>query len=188
MNIFNTIQQGDSATWADEARTLNGIRYGSASHTLKYELRGPGAPLTLTASANGSGWTTTLTTGDSATLSAGKWWWSAILTATGERVTIGSGELTVTQDLGAITAPNFDGRSLAETALADAEAALASFSSSKGKIKKYTIGQRSMEFATIAEILPVVSYWKARVMTEQTPKMLAQGLGDPRRLFVRFTR
>lgn len=187
MNIFGTIQQGDSAIWDDTAQTIDNITYTSAGYTLKYELRGPGSPLTLTAVSNGGGWRTTLLTTDSANLAPGKWWWAAMLSATGVRVTAGSGELIVTADIAAAVAA-FDGRSIAEIALADAEAALASFTSSKGKVKKYTIGNRSMEFATVPEILDVIHYWKARVMTELSAKSVAQGLGDPRRLFVRFNR
>lgn len=187
MNIFSQIQQGDSATWDDDALALNGVTYTSASHTLKYELRGPGSPLTLTATARGSGWTTGLTPVQSAALTPGTWWWAALLSATGVRITAGQGEFIVTPDMAAAAAA-FDGRTTAEAALAAAEAALASFTASNGKIKKYTIGSRSMEFATVPEILGVISYWKARVLTEQSAKSTAQGLGDPRRLFVRFTR
>jgi hypothetical protein len=188
LNIFGTIQQGDSATWNDEQVTLaDGVNYNSTAFTLKYELRGPGNPLTLTAAANGSGWTTTMTTAQSEGLTPGKWWWAAFYSATGIRTTAGQGEFTSTPDIGA-AAGVFDGSTAAEIALKAAEAALASFTSSNGKIKKYTIGSRSMEFATVPEILQVISYWKARVATEQSAKSIAQGLGDPRRLFVRFNR
>lgn len=193
MNIFGEIQQGDSATWNDDAVTLGdpsgelSVNYTSAGYALKYELRGPGAPLTLTAAVNGSGWTTTLTPAQSAGLTPGTWWWAAFFSATGVRITAGKGEFLVTPDISA-TVGTFDGSTTAETALKAAEAALASFTSSNGKIKKYTIGSRSMEFATVPEILQVISYWKARVLTEQSAKSVAQGLGDPRRLFVRFTR
>ena len=186
MNIFSTIQQGDSASWDDDATSINGVNFTSSTHTLKYELRGPGSPLTLTASAKGTGWTTALTTAQSAGLVAGKWWWAAFFSTTGIRVTAGSGELVVTSDLTTAVA-NFDGRTTAEIALAAAEGALASFTSSNGKVKRYTIGSRSMEFATVSEILEVISYWKARVLNEQSAKSIAQGLGDPRRLFVRFS-
>lgn len=187
MNIFGELQQGDSAIWDDVSAVMNDVVYTSAGYTLKYELRGPGAPLTLTATPKGSGWTTTLTTAQSAALTPGKWWWSAFFSATGVRVTAGQGEFTVTPDISAAVGV-FDGSTIAETALKAAESALASFTSSNGKIKKYTIGSRSMEFATVPEILEVISYWKARVFTEQSAKSVAQGLGDPRRIFVRFNR
>lgn len=187
MNIFGEIQQGDSATWDDDAVPIAGVNYTSVAYTLKYELRGPGSPLTLTATPKGNGWTTSLTTAQSAGLTPGKWWWAAFLSATGVRVTAGRGEFIASPDISAATGV-FDGNTTAEAALKAAEAALASFTSSNGKIKKYTIGSRSMEFATVPEILEVISYWKARVATEQSSKSVAQGLGDPRRLFVRFSR
>ena len=70
MNIFSTLISGDSATWNDGAFSdAQGKRYDS-SYTLQYSLRGPVA-LTLTAVANGLGWTTTLTPTQSATLTPG---------------------------------------------------------------------------------------------------------------------
>lgn len=187
MNIFGEIQQGDSATWNDVAATLNNVNYVSSAYSLKYELRGPGSPLTLLSIAKGTGWNTSLTTTQSAALIPGKWWWAAFYFATGVRITAGQGELNVTADISA-AAGVFDGSTIAEIALKAAEAALASFTSSNGKIKKYTIGSRSMEFATVPEILDVIAYWKARVFSEQSAKSVAQGLGDPRRIFVSFTK
>jgi hypothetical protein len=101
LNIFGELQQGDSATWDDDSTVMNNVIYTSAGYTLKYELRGPGSPLTLTATAKGSGWTTSLTTTQSAALAAGKWWWSACFSTTGVRVTAGQGEFTVTPDISA---------------------------------------------------------------------------------------
>ncbi len=187
MNIFGELQQGDSATWNDDAVSLNGVSYTSSGYTLEYKLGGQGAALTLTATPNGSGWKTNLTTKQSSALVPGKWWWKALLSATEVRVTAGKGELTVTPDISDASIA-FDGSTVAEAALKAAEAALASFTSSNGKVKKYTIGNRSMEFSTIPEILQVIYYWKALVTTEQSPQSIAQGLGDPRRLFARFVR
>lgn len=185
MNIFQSINNGDSATWDDSVFVDDlGKSYDSAVYTLKYELRGP-ASLTLNAIANGAGWRTALTTTQSATLTAGKYFWAAILSKTGERVTASTGGLTVNVDLVTQIA-GFDGRTQAEKALADAETALATFISSKGRIKKYTIGSRSMEFDTAGDILTQISYWKMKVANEHADNNRANGLGDPRNLYVRF--
>jgi len=187
MNIFSSLPKGDSAYWHDEpVSDSQGKSYDSGAYALAYILAGPIAtPLTLTAVADGNGWKTTLTATDSASLVPGKYWWQAVLTRTGERVSAGQGELTITANLGAVTG-TFDGRSIAEKALADAETALASFQASGGKIKRYTIGSRTMEFHALAELLQVISYWRARVLGEQGASQIAQGLGNPRKLFVRF--
>ncbi|MDD5247824.1 MAG: hypothetical protein PHY45_02495, partial [Rhodocyclaceae bacterium] len=123
----------------------------------------------------------------SAGLTPGKYWWTAALTAAGERITAGRGELIIEADLADLTPP-YDGRSQAEIALSDAETALASFKASGGKIKRYTIGSRTMEFQAITDIMQVVSYWRIKVSNEQSRRQIAQGLGDPRKLFVRFGR
>lgn len=185
MNIFNKIQQGDSATWLDDAGIVNNVRYDSTGYTLKYELRGPGSPLTLTASANGTGWSTSISTTQSAALTPGLWWFAAYYSATGIRVLAGDGEITITPDI-SLAGANFSNLSPAEIALKSAETALGTFNSSGGKTKRYQIGGRSMEFATVAEILQVISYWKAIVLNEQTAKKLANGEGDPHRIYVGF--
>ncbi len=186
MNIFQAINIGDSAQWDDDAFTDDqGNAYDSASYTLKYELRGPGAALELTAVANGTGWRTNLTTTQSATLVVGKYWWAAVLTKTGVRVTAATGEINVLADIVA-AGTAYDGRTQAEKALSDAETALAAFRASRGRVKKYTIGSRSMEFETVGDILTEISYWKMKVANEQTAASINNGLGNPRNLYVRF--
>jgi hypothetical protein len=186
MNIPGTLQQGDSATWGDDPFTdVNGKSYTAPAYALAYVLAGPSTPITLTAVADGSGWKTSITTTQSAGMTPGTWWWQAALTATGERVTIGAGELIITANLATLSAV-YDGRSLAEKSLADAEAALANLTGSGVRVKEYTIGSRSAKYYTAAELLEAISYWKARVLAEQGAKAVAQGLGNPRKLHVRF--
>ena len=95
MNIFDKLQQGDSATWHDDPATINYINFDSSGYTLKYELRGPGAPLTLTAVADGIGWKTNITTVQSETLTPGTWWFAAYYSATNIRVQAGEGEIII---------------------------------------------------------------------------------------------
>lgn len=185
MNIPQQITAGDSASWSDEPFVDGqGRQLDASAYTLKYLLRGP-AVLDLTAEANGRGWKTNLTTGQSGTLTAGAYTVVAQLIKAGERLTVGNGRLTILPDITSAAA-GYDGRSQAEKALADAESALASFKASQGKIKKYKIGTREMEFATVPEILEVISYWKAKLMNERTAQDIANGLGNPRNLMVRF--
>lgn len=169
--IPSAFRKGDSASWSDTPfLDANGVMHDSSGYTLKYALAGPVAAVTLTAAADGSGWKTTLTTTVSATLAAGKYWWAAQLFATGERITINEGELTVEADLASAGA-NYDERTQAEKALADAEAALAVFQSSGGRIQAYTIGSRTMTFQKDADILAVVKYWRSRVVAEKSRPM-----------------
>lgn len=179
------LRQGDSAQWIDTPfADVNGVHYDSGTHTLKYTLAGPiAAPLVLTATPNGSNWQTSLSASASAGLAAGLYWWSAQAFATNVRVTLTEGELTVDADL-ALVGANFDNRSVAEKALAAAEAALSQFQASGGRIQHYVIGNRQMTFQRDAEILDIVKYWRARVASEQ---MQANG-GLGRQILTRFQR
>lgn len=186
MNIFSTLPAGDSTSWLDDTIVLpDGRLADSAGWTLKYYLRGPGS-LDVTSTANGSGWKSTVSSTASAALGAGTYAWTAIMTNTeAERVTVGSGQLQITPDLTA-TSAGFDPLSKAQRALSDCEAAMATFNSTGGKVKKYTIAGRDMEFQTIADLRSLQTFWKTRVLNETRASSIAQGLGDTRNLMVRF--
>jgi hypothetical protein len=178
---------GDSATWSDTPFTAaDGTALDSSKYTLKYELRGGAAPVTLTAATSGTGWKTSISTTASAALTAGVWFWVATLTATGERITVARGEITIAQDLSTVNSSTFDGRSTAELSLADAELALSNLHSSGKKTKKYTIGTRNAEYYTAPELIAAISYWRIKVTNERAAKSISDGLGNPKNLMVRF--
>jgi len=188
VNIFNILPAGDSAIWTDDPVALPDGRQADAAGgwVLKYVLRGP-AQLDLTATQAGQVWQTVLTTSVSAALTAGTYAWVATLTKAAERITIGSGQMVITADLATISAA-YDSRSPAQRALADCEAAMATFSATGGKVKKYEIAGRSMEFQTIADLMSLHSFWKAKVLSEGSAQSIANGMGNPRNLHVRFRR
>ena len=187
MNIFATLVQGDSAVWSDAPVTLSDGRVADATAwALTYALRGP-SQLDLTAAADGANWKTTLTAAASAPLVPGAYVWSAALTLAAERLTIGSGPGVITRNLASIVAA-YDGRSPARIALEACEAAMATFNATGGKVKKYEIAGRTMEFQTIGELLTLHSFWKLKVAAEGTAQSLASGLGNPRNLYTRFVR
>lgn len=182
--IPHSILQGDSGEWIDAPFTdVNGVEYDSGTYTLKYTLAGPTAPLVLTATANGSSWQTNITTGQSTLLTAGKYFWQAQAFATGIRITLAIGEITVNPDY-ALAAPGFDNRTQAEKALADAYSALATFQASGGRVQSYTIGSRHMSFQRDQEILAIVNFWKGTVSAEHMKAKGARG----RHILVRFNR
>lgn len=176
--ILRQFRQGDSAVWIDlPFCDRNGTEYDSSKYTLKYVLAGPiAAPVVLTAVTSGLGWQTTLDTTTSAALNPGTYSWQVQVFATGVRLTVDEGELTVEADLLNVGA-NYDGRSLAQIALAQAKAAFSSFTQSGGRVRSYTIGHRSMTFDNLAEVKVQVDFWKAEVEKE---KMIA----NPRRRYL----
>ena len=184
MNIPNIINAGDSATWTDDAFDLEGVSYTSAAYTLTYELRGA-STLTLTATTSGTGWSTSITTTQSAALTPGVYAWAALLSKTGVRVTAGFGTLTVLPNIATQTA-GYEARSTAQIALDAARAALADFTTNKRKIASYTIGDRAMTFENSAGILEIIRYWEQRVAIEGNAASVAAGAGNQRRLKIRF--
>jgi hypothetical protein len=175
MKNLSKLHAGDSASWHDDPLTLDGVRYTSLDWILTYEMRGP-SQLTLVAVADSDGWRTSITTEQSQSLQPAGYLWAAYLSRAGERKTAAHGGLVVLADLAAITGA-IDSRTAAEKALADCEAALATFKSSGGKVKSYTIGTRQTEFHSLAELLQVRGFWQRRVNSEKRKN---------RKLLVRF--
>lgn len=185
MNIPTQLTAGDSAQWHDDSVILNGMRYESGSYALTYELRGP-TQLSLQAAADGNGWTTSLSLDQSQSLQAGTYWWSARASFNAERITIGTGQLQVQTDLFELSAGTYDGRTPAQKALSDAEAALADLSASGNRVKRYAIGDRNAEYYSAADLLVAINFWRLKVVNEQTVQSIANGTGNPRNLHVRF--
>jgi hypothetical protein len=165
MKNLSKLNAGDSASWHDDPWVSHGVRYTSADWTLTYEMRGT-AQLSLAAVADFDGWRTSISTADSASLVAGPYSWASYLSRAGERVTTAHGALVVVADLAAVTG-SIDSRSPSAKALADCEAALATFTSSGGKVKSYTIGTRQTEFHSLTELMALRGFWQRRVNSEQ---------------------
>lgn len=170
------LNAGDSLVIEIPSQTVGDQVYKSSTHTLTVNLRGLGTPVDITAGADGTGWKATLTPTMSAKLLPGAVKWAVVATSSTERVTLGHGLITIDDNVSSLN--SYDPRTVAQKALADAENALATFSSSGGKVKKYTIGSRQMEFATTQEIMVAISYWRVRVANEA---------GFTRDIKVRFT-
>jgi len=178
---------GDSATWSDLPWVDSASRQmmTSAQWALTYVIRGP-AELTVTALAQGNGWITSISPAQSAVLIPGTYVWSAQLSQTGQRKTIGGGTLLVKPDLSLVTEP-MNAVSQAEQALADCETALATFTGQGGKIKRYSIAGRETEFQTITDIMRLRDFWQLKVNNQRARAAVRNGHGNPRTVRVRFT-
>lgn len=186
MNIPIKFTAGDSISWVDEPGLDSlGNEITSAAWTLTYILRGSTA-LTLTAVANGSGWKTTISKTQSATLAPGVHHWQAVATKNDERVTLGSGSVTVLTDLAYTgTATAFDGRTQAEADLDAVRAAMRAIVSG-GAVAEYSIGNRSLKKLAMADLIALETKLKADVASEKRRQRLAQGLDSGRAVYVRF--
>lgn len=189
MNIPPRLQAGDTIQWRDEATTDNlGNPVDSSAWTLTYWLRTNtvAEAASVVGTPYGSGWAFTIPAAVSATFDAGTWYWQAIASKTGAVVTLGSGSSIVDPALSYTgTAAAYDGRSQAQKDLDAVQLAIRTLLSG-GSVKEYRIGQRSIKRYDLAELLQLEAKLKADVKREEAAQLMANGLGNPRNMFVRF--
>jgi hypothetical protein len=189
VNIPAQIRAGDTVTWRDEAARDNlGNAITSASWTLTYYLRTNTASegATVVGTAYGDGWELTIAAATSTGFDAGQWYWQALATSGSDKLTLGSGQLQVLPALSYAGTPGaFDGRSQAQKDLEAVQAAIRAIISG-GVVQEYKIGTRSLKKYEMADLIQLESKLKAEVKREQAATMVANGLGSPHNLFVRF--
>jgi hypothetical protein len=158
----------------------------SDGYVLTYRLvpRIAGTPITIVASASGDDYRVLVFPATTATWAAGEYTWNSWVWNGIQRYTIQAGTVTIKPDL--TTATVYDGRSRAEVALSDAQAALDNFNATGGLVKRYSIAGRDMEFHSITDVLKLVNYWQIAVNREYAAAALAAGQSDPRRIFIRM--
>lgn len=189
MNIPSEIRAGDTIQWRDDAGVDNlGNTVGSSAYTLTYWLRTNTATdgASVVGTAYGTGWEFTIAAGTSSAFDAGMWYWQAIATKTGSTITLGSGQLLVKAALSYSGTPAaLDGRTQAQKDLDAVQAAIRTIING-GVAKEYTIGNRSLKKYDLADLLALETKLKADVKREQKAQLIANGLGNPFNLFVRF--
>jgi len=189
VNIPSEIRAGDTIKWRDIPGADNlGNVISSSDYSLTYYLRTNTSTegATVVGSAYGTGWEITIAAATSSDFSDGQWYWQAVATKTGSTVTMGSGQLTVLRSLSYTGTPlAVDGRSQAEQDLNAVQAAIRAIVAG-GVAKEYTIGNRNLKKYDMADLLQLESKLKAEVKREQMADLIANGLGNPHNLFVRF--
>lgn len=193
VKIPSKIRAGDTIKWRDLPSTdVFGLAISSATHGLTYFLRTntnhEGA--TVVGVAENDGWLFTIPAATSTGFDAGVWYWQAVATKLvgGEKLTLGSGQLQVEASLAYTGLPGaFDGRSQAQKDLDAVQGAIRTLMSG-GAVQEYRIGTRSLKRFDLAELLALETRLKAEVAREQKAAMIANGLGNPHNLFVRFGR
>jgi hypothetical protein len=195
MNIPGILTAGDSLSWVDYAFSDSlGSSVDSGSYSLAYSFRGPiaAAGIDVVGTVKGNGWGFTLTTAQSAAMNVGAtpqtWYWQAFATKTGVRITAGDGSLYVKPNLSGLAAGSslFDGTSPAEKILAAIEAEITARATG-GMTLEYTIGTRSLKKEPITALLALRTQYKLIVSRERRGQQIANGLGNPGRVGVRFT-
>jgi hypothetical protein len=191
VKIPSTIRAGDTIEWWDDA-AVDALRrpIGSSTHELTYYLRtnGNAEAATVNGAASGDGWAFTISSTISGGFDAGDWYFQAVATALsgGAKTTLGAGSLTVLPNLGyAGTAGAFDGRSQAEKDLDAVNAAIRALMTG-GAVREYRINERQITRYSLSELLVLQSRLKAEVAREKKAELIANGLGNPHSVFVRF--
>lgn len=192
MNIPKKIYAGQTIKWRDDAFTgpLNeSITSGTGNWTLTYFLRTntnqEGHQVVGT--SYGTGWEFTISATDSAGFDAGDWYVFAEATKGSEKFPLGNARIEVftTYTYASDAQPGaFDGRTQAEKDLDAVTAAIRAIIADKAA--EYSIGNRTFKRVDLAELRMRESQLKAIVVRERKAAMIANGLGDPHSLYVRF--
>ena len=189
VKIPSEIRQGDTIKFRDSATQDSlGNTIDSSSWTLKYAIRtnNAGSGVEDTASQYGTDWETTISSGTTAIMTDGIWFWQATATKGTETITLGSGQTKVLPNLHFTgTAAAYDGRSQAERDLADVEAAIRAIAQG-GASKEYRIGGRQLKRYDMGELLVLKAQLKAEIVREKKQETIRNGLGNPHNLFIRF--
>lgn len=189
MTVPAKITAGSTLQWIEPAATdPAGDPATSASWTLTISFRtntaGEGATITGTARSDG-GWDVALSAAVTGVWDAGAWYWQRRITSGADVVITGSGTTTVLASLAFTGDPTaFDGRSQAEQDLDAVQTAIRTIIS--GRSKQYSIGSRSFTQLELGQLMQREAQLKAIVARERAAEKVAQGLGDPGTMFVRF--
>jgi len=184
-NEPSTLRAGDSVTWSRDLPEYS----AAGGWALKYRLLYPsGTAKDIASTGSGSVHTVSLGSAVTATYVAGNATLVAYVergTAPNiERATLESSPVTILADL--TTAANYDSRSQAAKALADAKTALAGYSASgKVHVAEYDIAGRAIKFRSADEIKGLIEYYEAEVGRERAAMALLEG-GSPGRVVSRM--
>tara|TARA_R100001443_G_scaffold18113_4_gene28851 strand:- start:984 stop:1559 length:576 start_codon:yes stop_codon:yes gene_type:complete len=187
-DLPSVIAIGTTVKWRDEAAVVPFNESATSSDwTLTYYLRtnvAAGEGHTVAGSAYSTGWEFTISASDSAGFDAGDWTWEALLTKGSEKYRLGYGEFEVKQTLSYTGTPvAIDNRTQNEKDRDNIEAALRKF---EDGAQEYSIGNRTFKRVQMKDLRIRLSELKAVCFREKTAALLAQGLGNPRNLHVRF--
>jgi len=178
LNIPNPWTIGDTFDWVSQLDD-----YPNDQYVLKWSIRGVSS-LDLIAVPAGSLYKTSLITMQSIALLPGLHFYQAYVENLGnERLMIGSGQIEFIENLA--TAREYDGRSPAQKNLEAVEQAIQAHLEG-GAVVNYSINGRSLSRTPLTELIKLRAQLKIEVSRERAADKIAQGLGDPRKLFVRF--
>jgi hypothetical protein len=188
VNIPKQIYAGQTIKWRDDGFVgpLN-ESITSGDWTLTYYLRYDHAheAHTVVGTAYGTGWEFTISATDSAAFNAGNWYIYAEATKGSEKFPLGTARAEVFASYAYTgNAAAFDGQTQAEKDLKAVTKAIREIIADKAA--EYSIGGRTFKRVDLAELRIRENRLIAIVARERRAAKIANGLGDPNSLYVRF--
>jgi len=179
MNEPTKITAGDSATWTRDEPSYPATSGWVVTYVFRCADR---AALTITCTGSGATHTATLSTTDSALLSAGSVPWQCFATKTGQRVTLDTGRIEVAQNFAG--SDTFDPRSRVKRTLDAIESCI---EGTAGRDERtLTVDGLALELRPIADLLLLRDRYATLYRQELDAERVAKGLGRRSRILVRF--
>jgi hypothetical protein len=179
-----TLFAGDSISWVEPPTDDRGSDQWSSVLWLRFNQANEA--LTVSGSPVAEGWRFTISAQTSGAMDFGTWYWQRRIARELESVTVGTGTVSVERSLAYTgSAAAFDGRSQARQDLEAVQAAIRAIVRG-GAVSEYTIGTRRLKKMTLAELVMLEDRLKRDVSKEDRAQKIANGLGDPRKLSIRF--
>jgi hypothetical protein len=172
---------GDTWEWQRELSD-----YPASTHSAAWYFEKADGNFSVTAGETGDTFTGTVPAATSATYRAGRYRWRLLVTRTADSVrkTVEEGWINVLPDPAA--AGNVDHRTTARVVLDMIDAYLRDPTNLNAA--SYSLGGRSLSRWSRAELLVERDKWKAEAASQEAAERIASGMGNPRRLYVRFDR
>jgi len=190
VTIPKQIRAGDLIQWRDNSTVdVFGEPISSPDWTVTYYLRtntsSEGA--TVSSTVYTDGWQFSIASATSAAFDVGDWYFQAVADKSGaEKQTIFTGRFEVLAALSYSGTPAaYDGRSQVNKDLDLVEAAIRALLNN-GVVQEYKIGNRTAKKYDLSELLVLKAALKAELVREQAAEKIANGLGNPRAVHVRF--
>lgn len=192
MGLPTSIRAGDTVLFEDGPFTTpDGRSISPATWTLTYYFRTSEGQVGASSvgTADGVKWDFTIAASTTASWVAGQWFYQAVATLSSEKFTVRDGKFTVLATMEGSASSGvwqkFDGRTQAKKDLDAVQAAIRAMVSG-GAVTEYSIGNRSVKKMSMSDLLELESRLKAVVARENRAQSIANGLGNPQNVFVRF--
>ena len=189
MPIPKQVRAGDLIQWRDNSTVdVFGEPISSPDWTVTYYLRTNASEgSTVTSTAYTDGWQFTIASSTTVNFASGDWYFQAVADKSGaEKQTIFTGRFEVLAPLSYSGTPAaYDGRTQVNKDLDLVESAIRALLNN-GVVQEYKIGNRTAKKYDLSELLVLKAALKAELVREQAAEKIANGLGNPRAVHVRF--